>query len=157
MLAQHHLSDSRWQRVLWLLEELGAPYRLKTYQRVALGLSALLFSLAVSCPSAHAERFSIRCFYTQPFYVTFDTESGRVVEETLSGSLLKGVIDRIEDGRIDFHVTRPGTLAFELIWDARTSKLSGLPVPGNSGRRGNVFDCGPTELRPVLSHYDDLQ
>jgi len=33
MLVVHHLNDSRSQRVLWLLEELGAPYEIKFYQR----------------------------------------------------------------------------------------------------------------------------
>ncbi len=35
MLTVHHLNDSRSQRILWLLEELGAPYELKHYQRDA--------------------------------------------------------------------------------------------------------------------------
>jgi glutathione S-transferase len=29
----HHLQDSRSQRVLWLLEELGVPYEVKRYER----------------------------------------------------------------------------------------------------------------------------
>ena len=35
MLTLHHLNDSRSQRVLWLLEELGLPYEIKHYQRNA--------------------------------------------------------------------------------------------------------------------------
>ncbi|MGM4885383.1 glutathione S-transferase family protein [Tardiphaga sp. 20_F10_N6_6] len=35
MLTLHHLNDSRSQRIIWLLEELGAPYDLTTYQRDA--------------------------------------------------------------------------------------------------------------------------
>jgi len=35
MLTLHHLNDSRSQRILWLLEELGAPYETKRYQRDA--------------------------------------------------------------------------------------------------------------------------
>lgn len=35
MIAVHHLNDSRSQRVLWLLEELGLPYEVKRYQRDA--------------------------------------------------------------------------------------------------------------------------
>jgi glutathione S-transferase len=35
MLTLHHLNDSRSQRILWLLEELGAPYEMKRYQRDA--------------------------------------------------------------------------------------------------------------------------
>ncbi len=33
MIVVHHLNDSRSQRVLWLLEELGLPYQIKHYQR----------------------------------------------------------------------------------------------------------------------------
>ena len=35
MLVVHHLNDSRSQRILWLLEELGLPYEIKRYQRDA--------------------------------------------------------------------------------------------------------------------------
>jgi len=35
MLTVHHLNDSRSQRILWLLEELGTPYEIKFYQRDA--------------------------------------------------------------------------------------------------------------------------
>ena len=33
MIVVHHLNNSRSQRVLWLLEELGLPYEIKPYQR----------------------------------------------------------------------------------------------------------------------------
>jgi glutathione S-transferase len=35
MLTVHHLNNSRSQRVIWLLEELGVPYEIKHYQRDA--------------------------------------------------------------------------------------------------------------------------
>ena len=35
MIVVHHLNDSRSQRILWLLEELGLPYQIKHYQRDA--------------------------------------------------------------------------------------------------------------------------
>jgi glutathione S-transferase len=35
MLTVHHLNNSRSQRILWLLEELGAPYEIARYQRDA--------------------------------------------------------------------------------------------------------------------------
>jgi glutathione S-transferase len=35
VLTLHHLNDSRSQRILWLLEELGTPYDMKRYQRDA--------------------------------------------------------------------------------------------------------------------------
>ena len=33
MITLHHLENSRSQRVLWLLEELGLPYHVTQYQR----------------------------------------------------------------------------------------------------------------------------
>jgi glutathione S-transferase len=33
MIVVHHLNESRSQRILWLLEELGLPYEIKMYQR----------------------------------------------------------------------------------------------------------------------------
>ena len=35
MIVVHHLNESRSQRVLWLLEELGVPYDIRFYQRDA--------------------------------------------------------------------------------------------------------------------------
>ena len=35
MITVHHLNESRSQRILWLLEELGVPYEIKHYSRNA--------------------------------------------------------------------------------------------------------------------------
>ncbi len=35
MIVVHHLNNSRSQRIIWLLEELGLPYRIERYQRDA--------------------------------------------------------------------------------------------------------------------------
>ena len=35
MIVVHHLNNSRSQRVLWLLEEIGVPYEVKRYERNA--------------------------------------------------------------------------------------------------------------------------
>ena len=35
MIVVHHLNESRSQRVLWLLEELGLPYEIRHYARDA--------------------------------------------------------------------------------------------------------------------------
>ena len=35
MIIVHHLNNSRSQRILWLLEELGLDYEIKKYQRDA--------------------------------------------------------------------------------------------------------------------------
>ena len=40
MITVHHLNNSRSQRVLWLIEELGLPYEIKKYERDAQTLLA---------------------------------------------------------------------------------------------------------------------
>jgi len=47
MILVHHLNNSRSQRVLWLLEELGVPYEVKRYQRDAKTMLAPPALLAV--------------------------------------------------------------------------------------------------------------
>ena len=47
MLVVHHLENSRSQRVLWLLEELGLPYEIVHYKRDATTLLAPPELLAV--------------------------------------------------------------------------------------------------------------
>ena len=39
MIEIHHLNNSRSQRILWLLEELGVPYKIVPYQREATRLA----------------------------------------------------------------------------------------------------------------------
>lgn len=39
MVTVHHLNNSRSQRILWLLEELGVEYDIKRYQRESTGLA----------------------------------------------------------------------------------------------------------------------
>jgi glutathione S-transferase len=47
MVVVHHLNNSRSQRVLWLLEELGLPYEVKRYERDAKTMLAPSSLLAV--------------------------------------------------------------------------------------------------------------
>ncbi len=47
MIVVHHLNNSRSQRVLWLLEELGVPYEVKRYERDAKSMFAPPSLLAV--------------------------------------------------------------------------------------------------------------
>jgi glutathione S-transferase len=47
MVVVHHLNNSRSQRVLWLLEELGVPYEVKRYERDAKTMLAPPALLAV--------------------------------------------------------------------------------------------------------------
>jgi hypothetical protein len=140
---------------------LGAPpardalriFQFRRCWNYTIGSAALL---AMSCSVANAESFSIKCLYMTGFYVSFDTDSGKVVEETLSGQPLKGRIDRIDGERIDFHVVMPGIPDMELVWDGHEKTLTTVPIPGDSTRGLHVFECAATELRSVLSKYDSI-
>jgi hypothetical protein len=128
-------------------------FQFRRCRNYAIASAALL---AMSCPVANAESFSIKCLYMTGFYVSFDTDSGKVVEETLSGQPLKGRIDKIDGERIDFHVAIPERPDMDLVWDGSKKTLTVLAIPGDKYRTGDVFECAGTELRSVLSKYDTM-
>jgi hypothetical protein len=128
-------------------------FQLRRCWSIAIASAALL---AMSCSFANAERFSVKCAQAGYFYVSFDTESARVVEETLSGFALLGRIDKIDGERIDFHVAIPERPDMDLIWDGSKKTLTVLAIPGDKYRTGNVFECAATELRSMLSKYDKM-
>ena len=82
MLVVHHLNDSRSQRILWLLEELGAPYEIKFYQRDAM------------TRLAPPELAAIHPLGKSPVV----TDDGRTVHE--SGAIIDYIIRRHGGGRL---------------------------------------------------------
>jgi glutathione S-transferase len=87
MIVVHHLNNSRSQRVLWLLEELGLPYEIKRYQREKSGLAPK--SLEAVHPLGKSPVI---------------TEDGLTLAE--SGAILEYLVDRHGQGRM---APRPGT------------------------------------------------
>ncbi|MDZ4370891.1 MAG: glutathione S-transferase family protein [Phenylobacterium sp.] len=82
MLVVHHLNDSRSQRILWLLEELGTPYEIKMYQRDA------------TTRLAPPELTAIHPLGKSPVI----TDDGRTVHE--SGAIVDYIIRRHGAGRL---------------------------------------------------------
>jgi len=82
MIVVHHLNDSRSQRILWLLEELGLPYELKRYQRDA------------TTRLAPPELTAIHPLGKSPVI----TDGGRTVHE--SGAIIDYIIRRHGGGRL---------------------------------------------------------
>jgi glutathione S-transferase len=82
MLVVHHLNNSRSQRVLWLLEELGVAYEVKRYQRDAKTMLAPPALLAV-----------------HPLGKSPVMVDGAVTVAE-SGAIIDYVIDRYGDGRL---------------------------------------------------------
>lgn len=91
MLVVHHLNESRSQRILWLLEELGAPYEIAFHQRDA------------ETRLAPPELVAIHPLGKSPVIV----DDGRVVHE--SGAIIDYII-RKHGGRL---APAPGTAAHE--------------------------------------------
>jgi glutathione S-transferase len=74
----HHLQDSRSQRVLWLLEELGVPYEVKRYERNP------------ATRLAPPELLAIHPLGKSPV-ITID---GKVIAET--GAIFEALLDRFD-------------------------------------------------------------
>ncbi|THD77255.1 MAG: glutathione S-transferase family protein [Phenylobacterium sp.] len=82
MIVVHHLNDSRSQRILWLLEELGVPYEIKHYQRDA------------TTRLAPPELTAVHPLGKSPVI----TDGDRVVHE--SGAIIDYIIRRYGGGRL---------------------------------------------------------
>ena len=81
MLTVHHLNNSRSQRVLWLLEELGVPYEIVRYQRQP-------------DMRAPAELRAIHPLGKSPVI----TDNGNTIAE--SGAIAEYLIDTYGEGRL---------------------------------------------------------
>jgi glutathione S-transferase len=82
MVVVHHLNNSRSQRVLWLLEELGVPYEVKRYERD--GKTML----------APPELFAVHPLGKSPVIVDGDD----TVAE--SGAIIEYLVDKYGGGRM---------------------------------------------------------
>ena len=81
MLKVHHLNNSRSQRVLWLLEELGTPYEIVKYQRMS------------PVPLAPPELKQVHPLGKSPVI----TEGNKAIAE--SGAIIEYLIDKYGQGR----------------------------------------------------------
>lgn len=92
----HHLNNSRSQRVLWMLEELGLPYEIKRYER---NKATML---------APPELKHVHPLGKSP--VIQDTDDGnRVVAET--GAIVEYLVDKA-DGKLGARARRDDTLRY---------------------------------------------
>ena len=82
MLTLHHLNNSRSQRILWLLEELGTPYELVKYQRME------------GIPLAPPELKAVHPLGKSPVI----TDGGKTIAE--SGAIVEYLLDRYGNGRM---------------------------------------------------------
>lgn len=82
MIVVHHLNDSRSQRILWLLEELGLPYEIARYDRDA------------TTRLAPPELQAVHPLGKSPVV----TDEGRTINE--SGAIIDYIVRRHANGRL---------------------------------------------------------
>ena len=82
MLTVHHLNNSRSQRILWLLEELGTPYEIKKYQRME------------GIPLAPPELKEVHPLGKSPVI----TDGGKTIAE--SGAIVEYILDKYGNGKM---------------------------------------------------------
>ena len=82
MITVHHLNNSRSQRVLWLLEELGVPYEVKRYERDAKTMLA------------PASLRAVHPLGKSPVI----TDEGQTIAE--SGAIIEYLVERYGNGRL---------------------------------------------------------
>ncbi|SEA75583.1 glutathione S-transferase [Variovorax sp. YR216] len=83
MITVHHLDNSRSQRVLWLLEELGVPYEIVRYQRD---------------PKTMLAPTSLRAVHPLGKSPVVTTDDGVTLAE--SGAIVETLIERYGHGRL---------------------------------------------------------
>jgi len=83
MITVHHLDNSRSQRVLWLLEELGVPYEIVRYQRD---------------PKTMLAPTSLRAVHPLGKSPVVTTDDGITLAE--SGAIVETLIERYGQGRL---------------------------------------------------------
>jgi glutathione S-transferase len=94
VIIVHHLNNSRSQRVLWLLEELGVPYEIQKYQRDAKTMLA------------PPELLKVHPLGKSPVI----TDDGVTVAE--SGAIIEYLLERHGNGRLEPPKGSPERLRF---------------------------------------------
>ncbi len=95
MIIVHHLENSRSQRVLWMLEELGLPYQVKRYER---NKTTML---------APPELKQVHPLGKSP--VIEDADGGHVIAET--GAIVEYLVEKA-DGRLGAPAHRDSALRY---------------------------------------------
>jgi glutathione S-transferase len=140
MIIVHHLENSRSQRVLWLLEELGLPYEVKRYERNAKTMRA------------PPELKRVHPLGKSPVI----EDQGRVIAET--GAIVEYLIEKAE-GRLGPPANRDSVLRYrQFLHYAEASMmppLLGLLIVNRLGLLGKPAR-GPV-LAMLAEHLDWLE
>ena len=141
MLVVHHLNNSRSQRILWLLEELGTPYEIRHYQRDAV------------TNLAPPELLQVHPLGKSPMI----EDGGRVIFE--SGAIVEYICEHHGGGQLvpprgtDAHVQH-----LELIHFAEGSAMTPILLALYVGRLGEAAaPLLPRIDQQLNSHFDYME
>jgi glutathione S-transferase len=129
VLTVHHLNNSRSQRVIWLLEEVGAPYEIKHYQRDAKTMLA------------PRELREVHPLGKSPVI----TDGGDTVAET--GAIVEYILDKYGQGRLIPQAGTPEKLRFTF-W-MHFAEGSAMPPLVMTLVFGEMPKRMPALLRPI--------
>jgi glutathione S-transferase len=129
MLTVHHLENSRSQRILWLLEELGLDYEVRRYERDP--------ASSLAPPALKA----IHPLGKSPVLADGDT----VVAET--GAIVEYVLDRYGEGRLQPSARTPERLRYTYWMHA--AEGTAMPLMVMTLIFGRVETAVPWFLKPI--------
>jgi glutathione S-transferase len=125
----HHLNNSRSQRILWLLEELGTPYEIVHYQRMA------------PLPLAPPELKQVHPLGKSPVV----TDDGVTVAE--SGAIVEYLLEKYGKGRMRPAASTPAHVSYlQWLHYAEGSAMLPLLLALYAGMLGD----GAAPLRPYI-------
>lgn len=129
MITVHHLENSRSQRILWLLEELGVPYEVKRYERDR------------TTNLAPPELKAVHPLGKSPVII----DDGCVVAET--GAIIEYVVERHGGGRLVPPAGSPERLRYTYWMHAAEGSVMPLLVMQLVFRR--IETGAPWLIRPI--------
>ena len=140
MITVHHLNNSRSQRILWLLEELGVPYDLEIHQRDA------VTNLA---PSSLIARHPLG---KSPMI----DDGGRVITE--SGAIVEYLCARYGPHMVPATNTDAYTSHLELMHFAEGSAMIPILLELYVGKLGEAgAPLAPRITQQLKSHFDYME
>ncbi|MCW4460539.1 glutathione S-transferase [Sphingomonas sp. BT-65] len=146
MITVHHLENSRSQRVLWLLEELGLPYRIEFYQR---NKATML---------APPELRAVHPLGKSPVIVDDEADGGlgRTIAET--GAIIEYLVEKA-DGRLGPPAHRESVLRYRhFLHYAEGSLMPPLLVKLVLGRVPLLGKTAQKKIQPMIDvHLDYVE
>lgn len=144
MIVVHHLENSRSQRVLWMLEELGLAYRIKRYER---NPKTML---------APPELKRVHPLGKAPVIEDLDADGGRVVAET--GAIVEYLVEKA-DGQLGPPAHRDSALRYRFwLHYAEGSMMPPLLLKLVLGRVPLMGKAAVKRIQPMIDvHLDYVE